>query len=193
MKTKYTFYISAVLISILFTSCGGAENFVDSTKITIWNNDTIPLDIYVNGEKSAEVDNFQGEIHLLAGDYEIVAKNGDEVYNTINISLDQQNEGNQYFHYVFSVGAERNYVLLNVGSLYDDDGDIEIEEKFFETDYMALKYNTNRLYWSWSRLPETIYVQEGFAPGVYQLFELPSGYHERSDAEILDYCKELLG
>lgn len=191
MKATILTFVTAVIISMAFTSCG-RERFVDSRKVKIWNYDTIPMDIYVNGEKAAVVDDFFGEVNLLSGDYEIVAKSGDKEIDKVNISLSRETEDNTYNHFIFLAGQKKNYALIDVADLYDNGNELKVEETFFNTNYIELEYNTYRMYWPWSTLPMTIYGTEGNSHQIFQLIELPAGYEDKSDEDIIKYCSPLI-
>lgn len=187
---KVILAINAILFVLLFGS-GCKEHFTAATEVSIWNHDSIPLDIYVNGTKAVSFKEFWGEVHLLSGDYEIVAKSGDKEVDKVNISLPAESEETDNYRYVFMVGKKKNHVLLNMTGLYDND-DLEIEEKYLNTNYVAIEKNTYRIYWPWSTLPAVLHTTNKSDHSVYQLFELPAGYESKTDEEIMAYCSELV-
>lgn len=191
MKTTIITLIGLFFIATIFSSCGG-EKFVNARDVTIWNSDTIPLEIYVNGDKAIAFDEFYGDVYLMSGDYEIVAKSGGKEVGKVNISLSKETEENEYYRFVFIVGDKKSYALMDMSDLYDKGNELEVEDKFFNTNYLEIETNTFRRYWQWNTLPNTVYQSGGGTPEIFQLFEIPNEYEAKSDDDIVAYCSPLV-
>ncbi|PCJ23350.1 MAG: hypothetical protein COA97_11895 [Flavobacteriales bacterium] len=190
MRSLFIPFIGVIIIITILSSCN-SERFIDARRILIWNYDTIPLEIFVNGEKAIEMNEFFGEVHLLSGEYNIVAKSKGKEIDRISMSLDREIEENEYNRFVFTVGKKRDYVLLDMRDLYYNGDKLTIEKKFFGSNYLKIETNASKMYWPWSILPFKIYTSGG-SYGIYQLFELPEGYKTKNDNEIIAYCASLI-
>ena len=183
--------IGLFVVMLLFSSC--QEHFVDAERISIWNYDSIPLDIYVDGDKAVQVDEFFGAVYLNTGTYELVAKSGLTEVDRVGVTIVKETDDNQYNKTVFVVGGGKDYAMLNVGVLYSSQPErpFELEETYFDVNLLEIENNPYRMYYPWSSLPLSVYTSAG-TPSVYQLFELPKGYQDKSDEEILAYCSALV-
>jgi hypothetical protein len=189
MRHLIKIVLPVLMIALLFSSC--SEHFVEARRISIWNYDTIPLTIYVDGDEAVEINEFWGAIYLNSGNYEIVAKSDGKEIDRVSVSVPVKKDGNKYNMDIFMVGQDKNFAMLNVGELYSNGTDFDLEETYFNTNHVEITNNPYRIYYPWSTLPLSIYTSAG-TPDVYQLFELPKGYEDKSDDEIITYCSSLI-
>ncbi len=188
-KTPFSTLLLMLLVgaSTLLTSCD-SEKFVNARRVSIWNYDSIPMDIYVNGEKAVSFETFIGEVNLISGDYELVAKQGEKELDRISISLDKETESNEYNKRIWVVGQKKNYVLINAGELYDGDGEIELVEKYIGVNYMDIECSTYQFHYPWRKLPSKVYSSGD--PNVYQLLNFPEKYlNEPDDKKLMRFLK----
>jgi hypothetical protein len=189
--TKNNVRFVYTLLFFVFTtslfSCT-SEQFVDAKNIQIWNYDSIPMDIYVDGEKAVSFDKRKyGDVYLTSGSYELVAKVGDKEIDRIEVSVSKKTEGNRYDKQIWTVGQKRNYALFNAGELYEGDGEIELIEKFMDVNLIEFDCPTYRFYYPNNKLPMSLYTSGN--PDVYQLIEIPEAYigKEDLDERLLKY------
>ena len=150
--------------------------------VMIWNYDSIPMDIYVDGEKAITFDKRKyGQIYLTSGSYELVAKLDDKELDRIKVSVPKKTEGNQYDKQIWVVGKKKNFALFNAGELYGGNGEIELVEKFLDVNFLEFDVPNYRFYYPHSKLPASLYTSGN--PDVYQLIEIPDAYIGKDDLD----------
>ena len=180
-KLRILYILTILTLVCSFHSCT-PEQFVYAKNIQIWNYDSIPMDIYVDGEKAVTFDKRKyGNVYLTSGSYELVAKIGDKELDRISVSISKKTDGNKYDKQIWVVDKKRSYALFNAGELYQGDGKIELLEKYMDINYMEIDCPTYRFYYPQSKLPESLYTSGD--PDVYQLIEIPETYIGKEDLD----------
>lgn len=181
-KLGVLYIIGLYIITSSFFSCT-PEQFIYAKNIQLWNYDSIPMDIYVDGELAVSFNEGRGHgnVYLTSGSYELVAKVDGKEIDKVNVSVAKEIESNKYDKQIWIIGKKKNYALFNVGELYEGDGEIELLEKFIDVNFVEFDCPTYRFYYPNNRLPASLYSTGN--PDVYQLIEIPDKYMDKDDLD----------
>lgn len=186
-------YIAVLSFAALWVAgCNTPENKVDANDINILNMNNDSLIVSVDGKDILGFHDAIASVYLTSGEYKIGVKDSAGTTKEVPLKLSALSDKNHYDVHIVNVDKNRSYVLVDAKAAYFPDKDYEVVHKYFNQDYIEIELDTYHFYWPWSNLPNSIYAVEGSTSDIFKLIEVPSDYKDKSDEEILAYCKDFI-